>query len=70
MSQPMVEHAGYRSYLLRLWTVEGSGGAGWRAALEDAHTGERVGFPNVEALFIYLRQITNDRAPRECGPEA
>ncbi len=66
----MVEPAGYRSYLLRLWTVAGSSAGDWRAALEDAHSGERVGFPSLDALCTYLRQITSDPQPCECGPEA
>jgi hypothetical protein len=44
--------------LLRLWR-EGAGGA-WRASLQDAGSGERLGFADLERLFVYLRQLTGD----------
>lgn len=52
---------GYYACLLRLWRVQGPGPGDWHAALEDAHTGERTGFPNLDTLFAYLRQLTNDQ---------
>lgn len=48
----------YVSYLLRLWQVESRGQLVWRASLEDARSGERRGFPDLEALFAYLREQT------------
>lgn len=42
------------SYLLRLWRIQGSESLGWRASLENAETGKRIGFPGLEALFAYL----------------
>ena len=66
---------GYLAYLLRLWHIKGAGKLGWRASLEDSHSGERLGFPNVEALIDYLRELDGnfqvegegiqDIAPRE-----
>lgn len=52
---------GYLAYLLRLWHIKGAGKLGWRASLEDSHSGERLGFPNVEALIDYLTQVIMNR---------
>jgi hypothetical protein len=52
----------YHAGLLRLWR-EGAGGP-WRASLQDAESGERIGFANLERLFVYLRRLTKD-APDE-----
>ena len=46
-----------RSYLLRLWCTGESGCREWRASLEDPHSGERVGFSNLEHLFAYLMEV-------------
>jgi hypothetical protein len=46
---------GYHAYMLRLWRVQSKQGRPWRAFLEDAHTSERRGFSDLEALFAYLR---------------
>jgi len=48
----------YISYLLRLWQIESQGQLMWRASLEEARTGERRGFPDMEALIAYLREQT------------
>jgi len=48
----------YTSYLVRLWQIESQGQLVWRASLEEARTGERRGFPDIEALFAYLREQT------------
>ena len=54
----------YLSYLLRMWRME-CGGEGtvhtngrleWRASLESARTGERVGFGSLEELFSFLHE--------------
>ncbi len=50
--------AGYHALLLRLWR-EGAEGA-WRASLQDAGSGERLGFADLEQLFAYLRQLIGD----------
>jgi len=50
----------YRSYLLRLWRSE-TLDPGWRASLEDPHTGERIGFASLEQLFAFLmEQVERD----------
>ena len=46
----------YFSFLLRMWKVDGEGVPTWRASLEDPRTGERIGFANLEALFVSLWQ--------------
>src|SRR5215212_2090463 len=44
----MTEKRQYRVFLLRLWQADGDGAALiWRAALEDARTGERRGFADL-----------------------
>jgi hypothetical protein len=55
----------YRAYMLRMWSVEQSGQAVWMASLEDPHTGERLGFSNVEALIVYLRELTGNSQNEE-----
>ena len=54
----------YLSYLLRLWRVSNDDRPVWRASLQSAETGERVGFAGLEALFEYLWQQT-DVAPNQ-----
>jgi hypothetical protein len=51
------EQSDYQSYLLRLWRVN-EGEEGWQASLESAHTGERRGFADLEAMFDFLRGQT------------
>jgi len=48
---------GYLAYLLRLWHIKDAGKLGWRASLEDPHTGKYLGFSNVEALIDYIREL-------------
>jgi len=50
----------YISYLLRLWKVNGAGPSVWRASLEDPHTSARKGFPDLESLFAFLKEQTNN----------
>jgi hypothetical protein len=52
------ERRDYFSYLLRLWRV-GKEEAVWRASLESPHTGERIGFASLDALFAFLREQTD-----------
>ena len=55
---PVNQPADYHASLLRLWR-ERPGGA-WRASLQDAESGERLGFADLERLFAHLRQLTHD----------
>jgi hypothetical protein len=59
------QRSDYVSYLLRLWRDDGSEGtasrqptAPWRGSLENPHTGQRLGFASLEALFDYLQEET------------
>ena len=55
----MTEPWRYRAYLLRLWQAEGDDGRpAWRAALEDARTGERRGLADLERLFAFIEEQT------------
>jgi hypothetical protein len=49
----------YFSYLLRLWLPGDEGEVSWHASLDDPRTGERLGFPSLEALFDYLQGHVN-----------
>ena len=53
------ESKNYHAYLLRIWPEAPGRGLpdGWRASLEDARTGERLGFSCLEHLFAYLLQL-------------
>ncbi len=59
----------YRAYLLRLWQAGHPENLAsrptreeWRASLEDPHTGERLGFGSLAALFDFLEQQTGPAA--------
>ena len=51
-----------RSYLLRLWREWRDGCWIQRASLEDALTGERIGFRDLKALFEHLGRAETDLA--------
>ena len=46
----------YLAYLLRLWQIQDKGEIGWRASLENAHTGEKLAFAHLDELVAFLRQ--------------
>ncbi len=51
----------YCSYLLRCWeerTQHRERPRVWRYSLENPHTGERRGFPSIDALLTFLRAET------------
>jgi hypothetical protein len=43
----------YQAFLLRLWREK----SGWRATVEDARWGGRLGFASLEQLFAHLLQL-------------
>ncbi len=45
------------SYLLRLWRTNGQ----WRASVETPETGKRIGFANLEQLFVYLMDLIESK---------
>jgi len=64
----MTEPRRYRVYLLRLWQAAGKDGQPvWRAALEDARSGERHAFADLAQLCAFLEQqtaaLTDDASP-------
>jgi hypothetical protein len=50
----------YQSYLLRMWRESLDGE--WRASLQSVATSECRNFPDLEALFAYLRAETEQKA--------
>lgn len=48
----------YMAYLLRLWQVGDGEQVGWRASLENAHTGKRQGFASLNEMFAFVRRQT------------
>jgi hypothetical protein len=56
------------SYLLRLWPVCGEEETTWRAALENVHTGEILGFATVTQLQCFLEMQTAVLAAGESAP--
>lgn len=48
------QQSNYQSYMIRIWYVENEGEMLWRATLESASTGERVGFSSIQGLLDYL----------------
>jgi len=48
----------YHSYLLRLWSVKEDNILVWRASLEEASTGEKKAFKNLDELCQYLKSKT------------
>jgi hypothetical protein len=52
----------YYSYLLRLWLPGGEGEASWHASLDDPKTGERLGFPTLQALWTFLQELVGEEA--------
>jgi hypothetical protein len=62
----MTEPRRYRVYLLRLWPAKGDDGAPiWRAALEDARSGERCGFADLAHQCAFLEEQTAKRTTRD-----
>jgi hypothetical protein len=47
----------YYSYLLRFWQDTEEGRMVWRFSLEDSQSQVRRGFPNLEVLYSFLRNI-------------
>ena len=55
----------YLAYLLRLWQIRDKGKIGWRASLENAHTGEKLAFAHLDELVVFLRERTGLAPPAE-----
>ena len=55
----------YLAYLLRLWRTGPGEGAEWRASLQDAQTGRRVGFACLDDAVAFLKQRMGKREAEE-----
>jgi hypothetical protein len=55
----------YLAYLLRLWQIQDKGKIGWRASLENAHTGEKLAFAHLDELVGFLRERIGLAPPAE-----
>jgi hypothetical protein len=55
----------YRTFLLRLWQERRGGEWVWRASIEDPHRNVRKGFGDLERLYTYLREQTEDGTHEE-----
>jgi len=44
----------YLAYMVRLWAVHRNSDVLWRASVENAHTGERLAFEDMESLCRYM----------------
>ncbi len=56
----------YRSYLLTLWeerSLDPNLPVTWRFSLEDARTGRRSGFADLQALVVALQQQMSEERP-------
>ena len=62
MSEP---RRGYLAFLLRLWQVKSEAGLAWRASLESARNGERLGFASLEELLGFLQRRTAEEVMDE-----
>ena len=60
------ERKRYLAYMLRLWRI-GEDGKTWRASLENAHTGARQGFANLDALLAFLEEKTGQGTSTRSG---
>lgn len=52
----------YRAYLLCIWLEDNHHvptSSAWRFSLEDAHTHARQGFRDLDALLVYLNDLTS-----------
>jgi hypothetical protein len=55
----------YLAYLLRLWQIQDKWETGWRASLENAHTGEKLAFAHLDELVAFLRERIDLAPPAE-----
>ena len=64
----MSEQRRYRVFLLRVWQADDNGRSVWRAALEDARTGERHGFADLARFCAFLEQQAASWAEPDARP--
>ncbi len=54
----MKDSADYQAFLLRVWREDEL--TGWRASLEDPHSGQSYAFASLKLLFEFLELKTSD----------
>ncbi len=54
MNEPQDQHR-YFAYLLRMWQTNEGDASVWHASLENPHTGERLGFADLDRLCTFLK---------------
>jgi hypothetical protein len=65
----MSDNTTYRSYLLRLWRRGQTRPSAWAVAIEDVRTGERRGFPDLDAALRFLdAQLAAEEAQPGMSP--
>jgi hypothetical protein len=52
----MKDTADYQAFLLRVWREDDL--SGWRAVLEDPHTGQSIGFSSMKQVYEFLEERT------------
>lgn len=53
----------YNAYMLRIW--QETPNAPWRASLQSTSNNERIGFLDLQSLFVYLEQQAKpQKAPK------
>jgi len=52
------EHQHYKAYLVRLWRTGSVQSPMWRASIEEAHTGVRHSFANLDLLYAFFEAET------------
>lgn len=55
-----------RAYMLRFWRVgsqDSRSAPTWRFSLEDPHSGEKLGFADLESLVAFLQAELANEAP-------
>ena len=50
----------YHAYMLRFWPEQQPGETAWRFTLLDPHSGQKIGFQSLDALFSHLATLTGD----------
>lgn len=53
-------HQHYKAYLVRLWRTGHIQSATWRASIEEAHSGTRHTFTNLDMLYAFLEAETRN----------
>lgn len=59
------DSADYQAFLLRVWREDDL--SGWRAVLEDPHTGQSIGFSSMKQLFNFLEAKTSGNHSEQVG---